>query len=140
MKKTIKTAMFAFAVVAAGFGSVKAYNAYKLSNMSDSDLILSENTEALSQSEHRTNYVFVEMISVQDKTGGCYKVVPTGAQYTDNDGALHIQLGEKLVDHWVTCRDEPKPYDLDFPWQCQPKSCNEGTPKKHGHTPESWWT
>ena len=45
MKKSIKTAMFAFAVVAAGFGGLKAYNAY---SDNESTLMIA-NIEALSQ-------------------------------------------------------------------------------------------
>lgn len=45
MKKSIKTAMFAVAVVAAGFGGLKAYNAY---SDNESTLMIA-NIEALSQ-------------------------------------------------------------------------------------------
>ena len=44
MKKVIKTAMFAFAVVAAGFGGIKAYDAYSVKEST----LMSENIEALS--------------------------------------------------------------------------------------------
>lgn len=46
MKTIFKTAMFAVAVMAAGYGGVKAYNAY---SVKESKLV-SENIEALSQS------------------------------------------------------------------------------------------
>ncbi|MBR4591267.1 MAG: hypothetical protein IKO36_11535 [Bacteroidaceae bacterium] len=45
MKKSIKTAMFAFSVVAAGFGGPKAYNAY---SNNESSLMIA-NIAALSQ-------------------------------------------------------------------------------------------
>lgn len=44
MKKIIKTAMFAVAVVAAGYGSVKAYDAY----MTNGNVLMNDNIEALS--------------------------------------------------------------------------------------------
>ena len=45
MKKIFKTAMFAVAVMAAGYGGVKAYN---IANLSQKDLLIYENVEALS--------------------------------------------------------------------------------------------
>lgn len=50
MKKSIKTAMFAFAVVAAGFGSYKTYSAYN-SNHQLSSALLEENLTAMSKGE-----------------------------------------------------------------------------------------
>ena len=47
MKKTIKTVMFAFAVVAAGFGSIKAYNASSINK----SFLISEDIDALSGCE-----------------------------------------------------------------------------------------
>ena len=44
---TMKTAIAAICVVAAGFGGVKAYNAM---NQSETDMLLAENVEALSRS------------------------------------------------------------------------------------------
>lgn len=51
MKKSIKTAMFAFAVVAAGFSGMKAYHAYQVNNMSNSNLLFVENVSALSDND-----------------------------------------------------------------------------------------
>lgn len=45
MKKIIKTAMFAFAVVAAGFGGIKTYQSYT----ANESTLMSANVEALSQ-------------------------------------------------------------------------------------------
>ena len=136
MKKTIKTAMFAVAVVAAGFGGLKAYNAYQLSKMSDSEFLLSENIEALSQSpEDMTNYVEVEMMSVKDEEGGCWGYVQTGASYYDDYGNLHIQFAEVKVDSWWTCKDVPKPLYIEYPWQCQEKKCSNGLRQPQGHQP-----
>lgn len=45
MKKTLKTAMFAFAVVAAGFGGIKTYQSYTVNEST----LMSANVEALSQ-------------------------------------------------------------------------------------------
>ena len=50
MKQSIKTAMFAFAVVAAGFGSYKTYSAYN-SNHQLSSALLEENLTAMSKGE-----------------------------------------------------------------------------------------
>lgn len=48
MKKSIKTAIFATAVMAAGMGAYKAYDAYKRPIFSE-DFLLSENVSALSE-------------------------------------------------------------------------------------------
>ena len=58
MKKIFKTAMLAVAVMAAGFGSVKAYKAY---NISQSEIGL-ENIEAFSQSGGDGGYVLPEVV------------------------------------------------------------------------------
>ena len=58
MKKLFKTAMLAVAVMAAGFGGVKAYKAY---NISQSEIGL-ENIEAFSQSGGDGGYVLPEVV------------------------------------------------------------------------------
>ena len=50
MKKSIKTAIFAVAVMAAGYGSYKTYSAYNCNNMLSSAL-LEENLTAMSKGE-----------------------------------------------------------------------------------------
>lgn len=47
MKKSVKIAMYAFAVVAAGFGSIKAYNTSSINKSS----LMSEDIDALSGCE-----------------------------------------------------------------------------------------
>ncbi|MBO4397302.1 MAG: hypothetical protein J5805_02070 [Bacteroidaceae bacterium] len=51
MNKKLKATLYTFALVVAGYGSVKAYDAYQVSNMSDSDLLLLENISAISESK-----------------------------------------------------------------------------------------
>jgi hypothetical protein len=49
MKRKLKLALASACVVAAGFGGMKAYNA---ANQSETDLLLAENVEALSNDEN----------------------------------------------------------------------------------------
>lgn len=48
MKKKIKTALLMAVVAAVGFCSYKAYGSYVAGNVSEEDLLLAENVEALS--------------------------------------------------------------------------------------------
>ena len=52
MKKIVKTAIFAFAVVAAGFGSVRAYQSISTNN----ENILLQNVDALSNTSEGTRW------------------------------------------------------------------------------------
>lgn len=75
MKKTIKTAMFAFAVVAAGFGGYKSYNAYTVNEST----LMAENIEALSDEagDGGTNLGdLVDCSNYGDSTGKCSYYIP----------------------------------------------------------------
>ena len=50
-KKTIRISLAVAAMAMAGVGAMKTYGAYTAANMSDSELLLMENVEALSQDE-----------------------------------------------------------------------------------------
>ena len=51
MKKTINMVLSLVAVAAASFGGYKAHCAYVAANMSEDELLMMENVEALSQTE-----------------------------------------------------------------------------------------
>ena len=53
-KNVIKMAVAAVCVVAAGMGGMKAYNA---ANQSETDMLLSENVEALSAGDNGVGYI-----------------------------------------------------------------------------------
>ena len=67
MKKIFKTAMFAVAVMAAGLGAYKSYNAYQTANTSPEELLLIENVLALS-SEHGGSSCYTQS-ECQNKNG-----------------------------------------------------------------------
>ena len=50
-KKTMRICLALAALAMAGVGAMKTYGAYTAANMSDSELLLMENVEALSKSE-----------------------------------------------------------------------------------------
>lgn len=52
MKKKIKTALVMAVVAVVGFSSYKAYGSYVAGNVSEEDLLLAENVEALSAGEN----------------------------------------------------------------------------------------
>ena len=56
MKKKIKTALLMAVVAAVGFCSYKAYGSYVAGNVSEEELLLAENVEALSAGEGKGKY------------------------------------------------------------------------------------
>ena len=56
MKKFMKMAFAVVAFAAVGLGSYKAYGSYTAANMSEEDLLIAENVEALSQSKEGQGY------------------------------------------------------------------------------------
>jgi len=67
MKKIFKTAMFAVAVMAAGYGGYKTYSTYTVKD----GTLVSENIEALSQSGEG-GYVFPDIITTSTEEGYSY--------------------------------------------------------------------
>lgn len=125
MKKTLKTAIFAFAVVAAGLSGYKAYDAYQLSNMSETELLLAENLSALSEKvENGTVYV----VTGYNK---CWRYDATGRKRDlyDKNGKIRARQKEyKSTEHHVAICDlvdykEAPKYKLCD--DCLAKSCDQ---------------
>lgn len=125
MKKTLKTAMFAFAVVAAGFGGIKTYQSYTVNEST----LMSANVEALSQDNsgdgaNSGNYRY------PDKSGKCRKCtldkcfsLQTGIAYNDSNECIAAEGHVSFEFHQV-----PGIYDLcDQPngSGCNPYSCQQ---------------
>ena len=77
MKKNIFKSVFAVAAIAAvGLGSYKAYGSYVASNMSEADLLMAENIEALALSDpgDEGNYQWSAPIQCSKKSSRTYCV------------------------------------------------------------------
>lgn len=137
MKKTLKTAIFAFAVVAAGFGGIKTYQSMFTSH----ENLLMQNVEALSGSGEpgqTINITMIELVSIPDKTGPCCRYgidnTPPIPIY-DKDGHItgykyHYSWQQK--GKWKTCTTRVK-YDFeyndplfDLKPQCKEVKCTSG--------------
>lgn len=124
MKKSIKTAIFAFAVVAAGFGGLKAYNVY---SDNESTLMIA-NIEALSQDNggdgaNSGNYRY------PDKSGKCRKCtlnkcfsLSTGIAYNDSNECIaaegHVSFKFDQVQGIYDLCDVPNGSGCN-PYSCQ---------------------
>lgn len=118
MKKTLKTAIFAFAVVAAGLSGYKAYDAYQLSNMSETELLLAENLSALSEKvENGTVYVVL-----QKKT--CWRYDSTGETRTlSSSSGITTQTKYVSNKHYVASKCGLVGYEVAYQYQL----CKENT-------------
>ena len=137
MKKTLKTAIFAFAVVAAGFGGIKTYQSMFTSH----ENLLMQNVEALSGSGEpgqTINITMIELVSIKDKSGPCCRYgidnTPPIPIY-DKDGHItgykyHYSWQKK--GGWKTCTTRVKnDFELNDPLfdlrpQCKVVKCTSG--------------
>ena len=130
MKKKFLKSFVAFAAVAvAGLGSYKAYGSYLAANMSEEDLLLAENIEALgqliesSENEYRTIEDRQPCFHPEEKLLDCPR---TEGEHLDT----YLRSYEEKGEHY-TCKVH---YFIPVPWMTKPddqcridKKCSAGT-------------
>jgi len=115
--KNIFKATFAVAAVAAiGMGSYKAYGSYVATNMSEDDLLLAENVEAISQMIESTPTSYLKKTNIQP----CFK-------YTSKFMECEGDISEKHTGVYnVSYPKEGESFDcvpttyIPSPWQSKP--------------------
>ena len=111
MKKKFCKSFVAFAAVAVvGFGSYKAYGSYLAANMSEEDLLLAENVEALSETQE-TGY---GEICVRISGGPCYVRTFGPKEYIPNtEGKWLMRWWYEQSGEWeqVTSRKPLTPWE-----------------------------
>ncbi len=139
MKKTLKTAMFAFAVVAAGLSGYKAYNAYQVSNMSETELLLAENLSALSEKvENGTVYVVLQKKK-------CWRYDSTGEtrSLTDANGNTRTQTKYESREHYVAKQcgfvDYKVAYDYALCKENTARTCDQISASTKPLSPKETW-
>lgn len=113
MKKSIKTAIFATAVMTAGMGAYKAYDAYKRPIFSE-DFLLSENVSALSEVTE-TKYIRT--------TGDCTIEAQAGTTVNLKMFGITIASANPKVNGALVFKDVQVICAADGSYMCTPREC-----------------
>lgn len=139
--------MFTVAIMAAGYSSYKTISSYRAINVSESDLLISENIEALSSggeaydSDDDDKPKKKKKIKVPKDSGICYinewtKVRPVRDMYGRRIRDEYYWTYRALYnDFWQTCKKEWTE-DEDAQDQCETRECQEG---ERTHVTPGWY-